>query len=124
MNPLSSVNAIYSGMMPAMMPQANQVMPGNRIGPSEMGQIGTAFSGNVQGLAGDSFANVLGRVVQDVNAKQFQATDSIRALQSGESIPLHQAVLSMEEASLSFQLMIEVRNKMLESYNELMRMQI
>ena len=37
---------------------------------------------------------------------------------------LHQAMIAMEEASVSFQLMVEVRNKLLESYQELMRMQI
>jgi flagellar hook-basal body complex protein FliE len=43
---------------------------------------------------------------------------------SGQNIPLHQAMLSVEEASVSFQLMVEVRNKLLDSYQELMRMQI
>ena len=37
---------------------------------------------------------------------------------------MHQAMIAMEEASVSFQLMAEVRNKLLESYQELMRMQI
>jgi flagellar hook-basal body complex protein FliE len=45
-------------------------------------------------------------------------------LQSGQTTSLHQAVISMEEANISFQLMVEVRNKLLESYQELMRMQI
>jgi flagellar hook-basal body complex protein FliE len=43
---------------------------------------------------------------------------------SGENVPLHQAMIAMEEASVSFQLMVEVRNKLMESYQELMRMQI
>jgi flagellar hook-basal body complex protein FliE len=75
-------------------------------------------------VGGSSFANVLGRLVTEVNAKQAAAGDAIRSLQSGENVPLHQAVLAMEEASVSFQLMVEVRNKLLESYQELMRMQI
>jgi flagellar hook-basal body complex protein FliE len=43
---------------------------------------------------------------------------------AGEGVPLHQAVIAAEEASVSFQLMVEVRNKLLESYQELMRMQV
>jgi flagellar hook-basal body complex protein FliE len=39
-------------------------------------------------------------------------------------VSLHQAMIAMEEASVSFQLMVEVRNRLLESYQELMRMQI
>lgn len=74
--------------------------------------------------AGDSFANMLGRMVQDVNAKQSAAGDAVAALQSGQNVSLHQAVIAMEEANLSFQLMVEVRNKLLDSYQELMRMQV
>jgi flagellar hook-basal body complex protein FliE len=74
--------------------------------------------------AGNSFASVLGRMVEEVNAKQGTATDAVAALQSGQNVSLHQAVIAMEEANISFQLMVEVRNKLLESYQELMRMQV
>ena len=74
--------------------------------------------------ANDSFGSMLGKMVEEVNAKQNQATDTVNALQSGGNVSLHQAVIAMEEASVSFQLMVEVRNKLLESYQELMRMQI
>jgi len=71
-----------------------------------------------------SFANVLGQMVQDVNMKQNAANDAVSALQSGGNVSLHQAVIAMEEASVSFQLMVEVRNKLLDSYQEIMRMQV
>jgi flagellar hook-basal body complex protein FliE len=48
----------------------------------------------------------------------------VRTLQSGDKASLHQAVIAMEEANVSFQIMVEVRNKLLEAYQELMRMQI
>jgi flagellar hook-basal body complex protein FliE len=73
---------------------------------------------------GDSFSTMLGNFVADVNAKQNVAADAVTRLQSGGDVSLHQAVISMEEANVSFQLMVEVRNKLLESYQELMRMQI
>jgi flagellar hook-basal body complex protein FliE len=71
-----------------------------------------------------SFGDMLGRLVSDVSAKQTAAGDTVRALLGGQNVPLHQAMIAMEEASLSFQLMVEVRNKLLESYQELMRMQV
>jgi flagellar hook-basal body complex protein FliE len=74
--------------------------------------------------AGDSFANMLGRMVEEVNARQGVTSDAVAALQSGQNVSLHQAVIAMEEANLSFQLMVEVRNKLLDSYQELMRMQV
>jgi len=74
--------------------------------------------------AGDSFGSVLGKLVSDVNQKQTAANAAVDGLQSGSGVPLHQAVIAMEEANVSFQLMVEVRNKLLDSYQELMRMQI
>ncbi len=71
-----------------------------------------------------SFQNLLGNFVQDVNDKQAAAGDAVNGLLSGKNVSLHQAMISMEEASVSFQLMVEVRNKLLDSYQELMRMQI
>ena len=74
--------------------------------------------------ASDSFGNLLNRFVGEVNSKQNAATEAVQSLQAGGDVSLHQAVIAMEEASVSFQLMVEVRNKLLESYQELMRMQI
>jgi flagellar hook-basal body complex protein FliE len=74
--------------------------------------------------SGESFASMLGHMVEEVNARQGAATDAVAALQSGQNVSLHQAVIAMEEANISFQLMVEVRNKLLDSYQELMRMQV
>jgi flagellar hook-basal body complex protein FliE len=73
---------------------------------------------------GGSFSNLLGDFVNGVNAKQNEASDAISGLMSGKNVSLHQAMISMEEASVSFSMMVEVRNKLLDSYQELMRMQI
>jgi flagellar hook-basal body complex protein FliE len=78
----------------------------------------------LEGQGQSTFSDVLGRMVSEVNAKQAAATDAVSALLSGQNVPLHQAMIAMEEASVSFQLMAEVRNKLLESYQELMRMQL
>ena len=74
--------------------------------------------------ASESFGNVLSKLVSDVNSKQVAANQAVDGLQSGTGVPLHQAVIAMEEANVSFQLMVEVRNKLLDSYQEMMRMQM
>jgi flagellar hook-basal body complex protein FliE len=76
------------------------------------------------GQAGGSFQNLLGNFVGEVNDKQMAASDAVSGLLSGKNVTLHQAMISMEEASVSFQMMVEVRNKLLDSYQELMRMQV
>ena len=43
---------------------------------------------------------------------------------TGDSPQLHQSVIAMQEAGVAFQLMVEVRNKLVESYQELMRMPV
>jgi len=74
--------------------------------------------------SGSSFQSLLGNFVGEVNDKQAAAGDAIAGLMSGKNVSLHQAMISMEEASVSFQMMVEVRNKLLDSYQELMRMQV
>ena len=71
-----------------------------------------------------TFGNLLGDLVSEVNGKRMAAAEATQGVLTGQSVSLHQAVIAMEEASISFQLMVEVRNKLLESYQELMRMQV
>lgn len=73
---------------------------------------------------GAGFESMLGNFVGEVTQKQAAATDAVTGLLSGKNVSLHQAMISMEEANISFQMMVEVRNKLLDSYQELMRMQI
>ena len=62
--------------------------------------------------------------MDEVSQKQSDANQAVTGLMSGKNVSLHQAMISMEEASVSFQMMVEVRNKVLESYQELMRMSV
>ena len=110
-----------SGMMAGLDKIASGIKPLPSTGiemPTELGRAQPVPP------SGDSFATMLGRMVSDVNAQQTNATQTVGALQGGQNVPLHQAVISMEEANVSFQLMVEVRNRLLESYQELMRMQV
>src|SRR5262249_49849282 len=86
--------------------------------------VGVPDMSSVQSGSGNSFSSVLSNFVNEVNAKQNAAGDAIAGLMSGQNVSLHQAMISMEEASVSFQMMVEVRNKLLDSYQELMRMQV
>jgi flagellar hook-basal body complex protein FliE len=81
-------------------------------------------SSSVSSSGGANFSNMLGDFVNDVAAKQAAAGSAVTGLLSGQNVSLHQAMISMEEANVSFQMMVEVRNRLLDSYQELMRMQI
>jgi flagellar hook-basal body complex protein FliE len=116
-----------SGISPQML-QAYGIMPRPGVSPAEMMpmpvDLQKAGGVNAANPSEDTFSNMLGQFVTDVNAKQVQSGDAVNRLQSGGDVSLHQAVIAMEEASVSFQLMVEVRNKLLESYQELMRLSI
>jgi flagellar hook-basal body complex protein FliE len=95
-------------------PDLQQLSPGLALpAPGATAQTGSA-----------SFENVLGGFIQEVSDKQAAAGDAVSGLLSGKNVSLHQAMISVEEASVSFQLMVEVRNRLLDSYQELMRMQV
>jgi flagellar hook-basal body complex protein FliE len=63
-------------------------------------------------------------LVSKVNDIQIQTDKSIQGLASGENKNLHEVMIAVEKASISFQFMSQVRNKALEAYQEVMRMQV
>jgi len=129
MTPISFNNAFSSG---AYSPQLRNLRPqapkenSKGIDGSEGLDPSLAQMPGVSNLnqAQVGFDNLLGKFVNEVNTKQMAAGDAVTGLLSGQNVPLHQAMIAMEEASVSFQLMVEVRNKLLEGYQELLRMQV
>ncbi len=116
---LRLANIIPNGLQPL---DVQAPKPGT-IPTQELTNLGSVSAPQTQNV-GRSFSDFLGDMVHDVNAKQTSASDAVQGVLAGENVPLHRAMLAVEEASVSFQLMVEVRNKLLESYQELMRMQI
>ena len=70
------------------------------------------------------FGQTISDFISAVNADQKDSAKEVSDVIHGKSENLHQAMASMEEARLSFRLMIEVRNKLLESYQTVQRMQV
>ncbi|WP_373600030.1 flagellar hook-basal body complex protein FliE [Paraclostridium bifermentans] len=70
------------------------------------------------------FSNVIKEAFDSVNDKQVEANQKIEGLIKGEDVTMHDVMLSSQEAQLSMQLMIEVRNKVYEAYQELNRVQL
>jgi len=128
MNPISAIRQFITpdtgsaALVKAMSdPAASGAVPFSelqKLGPSALQQPLSASP------PGASFGNLLGQMVNEVGAKQAAAGDAVSGVLSGQNVSLHQAMIAMQEANVSFQLMVEVRNKLLESYQELMRMQI
>ena len=73
---------------------------------------------------GPTFGQKLKELPYAVNDQALQADGQMSKVVRGESDDLHTAMVAIEEASISFKLMLEVRNKMLEAYQEINRMNI
>jgi len=74
--------------------------------------------------ADQGFSDLLKNAVESVNSMQHEAGRLEDAVAKGENVNIHQAVIAGEKAGLSFQLLMQVRNKMVEAYQEVMRMQV
>ena len=70
------------------------------------------------------FEGWLKEQVADVNQQIVDSDQKLRQLALGEAENLHQVMMSLEKAKLSFSLVTEVRNKLLEAYQDIMRMQV
>jgi len=70
------------------------------------------------------FEAFLNNALSSVNKTQLQAEQLTRDFAVGNDVELHQVVLATEKAALALQLTIQIRNKAIEAYQELMRMQI
>jgi flagellar hook-basal body complex protein FliE len=74
--------------------------------------------------AAGSFASVLKESLTEVNKMQQEADKAITALATGEKVSLHDTMIAMEQADVSFRLMMQVRNKIVEAYQEILRIQV
>jgi len=71
-----------------------------------------------------SFSETLLKSIQKVNDLQEEADKSIEELATGENRDIAQTMISIEKANISFQLMTQIRNRIVETYQEVMRMQV
>ena len=97
----------------------------------EIGGVPSVSRGETPGTPGvsgssgvPSFGEALEKAVASVSRVQSESDESTRLFALGKDVDLHTVLLQVEKADLSFRTMMEVRNKLLEAYREVMRIQI
>ena len=70
------------------------------------------------------FADMVKDLLQDASRQQDAMHDSVRQLVTGETESIHDVVLTASRADLAFRLVMEIRNRLISSYEEIMRMQV
>jgi flagellar hook-basal body complex protein FliE len=76
-----------------------------------------------QPAGGASFQDILEGMIDRVDSLQKDADASIQGLIAGDGVDIHNVAVKMNEAEVAFDLMMEVRNKLLDAYRDIIRMQ-
>jgi flagellar hook-basal body complex protein FliE len=85
--------------------------------------VGPAAGAGVEKASRTSFADVLADSLAQVRTLQHEADQAIGQLGAGGPVSLHETLVALDQADLSFRLMMQVRNKIVEAYQEVLRMQ-
>ena len=96
------------------------------IQSSVTGEMNNASAPNAAGGAtkGGTFLDALQNTMEEVNKTQLEADQSIKDLVAGRTKNIHETMLQLQKADLSLKTMMQVRNKVLEAYKEIMKMQV
>ena len=87
----------------------------NRLNPAES-------AGSREAAAG--FKESLAQTVREIDGLQQEANQAIETMAAGEPKDVHEVMIAMEKAGISLRLMVQVRNKIMTAYEEIMRLQL
>jgi flagellar hook-basal body complex protein FliE len=91
------------------------------VGPVRYTPLGRPFEPSAPG---PSFSATLKAALVETNDLSLARSQQLERLVAGEDVDLHEVMISAEEASIAFDLMMEIRNKLLEAYQEIQRMNV
>lgn len=89
---------------------------------ADVGQAGSAGAAGTSGTSG--FMDSLKSAIERVNDTQVEAGRAVDALMTGETQDIHRTMVALQQADVSFQLMMQIRNKLVGAYEEIQRMQV
>lgn len=110
MNPIGAINSLSTIPIPTV----GDIQGKTPQGPSSLMRVAPA----------DNFGTILDGLVSTAETKESAAESLTQSVLLGGNTSLHQSVIASSEADVAFTLMIEVRNKLFEAHQELMRMQV
>jgi len=99
----------------------NSINFGNLM-PAATGNAGA--TGGAAAASGDEFGSLIKNAVDSIDKTEKSAEQEIAKAVTGESPDLHKTIIQLQTADLKFQLGLQVRNKLIGAYEEIMRMQV
>jgi flagellar hook-basal body complex protein FliE len=94
------------------------------IAPVETESVTPSSSSSSSGGSGASFGEILGSAIGEVEGARASANQSVERFLSGQGEDLHSTILASQRADLEFQMFMQVRNKIVSAYQEVMKMQM
>ncbi|MBU0729250.1 MAG: flagellar hook-basal body complex protein FliE [Proteobacteria bacterium] len=88
------------------------------------GAVTTQPGKGVSGAGESGFGDMLKNSIDSVNQKMQEAETSVAGLVSGQHSNIHETMIAMEKANISFRLMTKIQNKVVNAYQEIMRLQL
>jgi flagellar hook-basal body complex protein FliE len=77
-----------------------------------------------QGKGSANFSDVMNKALQQVSESQNKAADLVKSFQAGDEVDVTKVMLAREKASLSFEATLQVRNKLLSAYKDIISMPV
>lgn len=94
------------------------------VGKREIVSLSVPREGQTRTESAAGFSDALFKAVAEVNNLHQNADKTLMKVQTGQGGSLHEAMIALEKSAVSFRTMLTVRNKLLEAYQEIMRMQV
>lgn len=94
----------------------------NAVSPLSVTRSTTPMAESTTAL--DNFGQVLSDAINNLSQREQRANQATASLAAGEDVALHQVMLAVQEADIAFQMAMQVRNKLVDAYQEVMRMQV
>lgn len=94
------------------------------IGPIQDGNKFDLKFDKAEKQSGVSFKETVSNFVNEVNDLQIKAGESVENFATGKVENVHEVMIAMSKAEISFKFMMETRNKLVDAYKEIMRMQV
>ena len=92
--------------------------------PAPVAAIGSALRPNATGSASDAFGGILSAALNKVEGSRQGSEQAISQFLSGEGVELHDVALAAQKAQLDFEMFVQVRNKVVQAYQQVMQMQL
>ncbi len=94
------------------------------VNPAGMNPGALQPGAQVPGVGKPDFTDMVRNAVSEVNQTQLHSREMQTAYERGEPIPLHEVVLGMQKSSLAFEATLQVRNKVLKAYEDILNMPV